>query len=399
MSQSPPPPPPPPPAASHHPSKVKLRTVSPTHYFPPSTPPPRTGSSVSPTGVYFFYGTLADPLMLREILGLESEPPRRPASLTGYKCMLWGQYPALLDGSGSTVEGVACYIQTEAQAAKLAAYETDHYHADPCRIDYTDEKEPAQAMGYTFRFVGNHNDLSDEEASTGRAGCQNKECKDQKVKIAKGELRCGTWVESERIKSWMWRHWGCVTPKLIVNLNEAVEELSPDDKDPEALDGFEDLQPEFQQKIVRALKQGHVDDEDWKGDVEMNRPGKTGFRVRVSKKKAAAAAAEDDSEAKSPEKPKKRGRAKAKDEDDEEKPPTAKKSRKSKAAEPSEDEDELSDESDAQPKKAAKRGRPAKKATEKKVPKANSGAKVSPVGADGETAQEKPKRGRKKKTA
>lgn len=46
-----------------------------------------------------------------------------------------------------------------------------------------------------------------EAASTGRAGCSNKECKDNKVKIAKGELRVGSWVENEKFQSWTWRHW------------------------------------------------------------------------------------------------------------------------------------------------------------------------------------------------
>ena len=31
------------------------------------------------------------------------------------------------------------------------------------------------------------------------------------------------------------------------------------------LDGYDELPPEDQEKIRKALKQGHVDDEDWKG--------------------------------------------------------------------------------------------------------------------------------------
>jgi ubiquitin-conjugating enzyme E2 O len=56
-----------------------------------------------------------------------------------------------------------------------------------------------------------------------------------------------------------------VTPKIISNLNETIEELSGDKKDPEAIDGFEDLSPENQERVVRALEQGHVDDDEWKG--------------------------------------------------------------------------------------------------------------------------------------
>lgn len=56
------------------------------------------------------------------------------------------------------------------------------------------------------------------------------------------------------------------------------------DGDPEMIDGLDDLPQEWQDKIVRAIEQGHVDDEDWKGDLEKNRPGQKGFRS--PKKKA-----------------------------------------------------------------------------------------------------------------
>ena len=58
-----------------------------------------------------------------------------------------------------------------------------------------------------FPYIERYPNLETEQASTGRAGCQNKECKDEKVKIAKGELRLGTWVDTERIQAFLWRHW------------------------------------------------------------------------------------------------------------------------------------------------------------------------------------------------
>lgn len=60
---------------------------------------------------------------------------------------------------------------------------------------------------------------------------------------------------------------GCVTPKLIGNLNEAIDEEGGDgeEKDYSVIDGYEDLSDELQEKIRGALEQGHVDDEDWKG--------------------------------------------------------------------------------------------------------------------------------------
>lgn len=47
-----------------------------------------------------------------------------------------------------------------------------------------------------------------EAAKTGRAGCKNKPCKDAGVKIQKGELRFGVWVElPDDRASFHWRHW------------------------------------------------------------------------------------------------------------------------------------------------------------------------------------------------
>ncbi|GAB1202064.1 hypothetical protein APSETT445_000675 [Aspergillus pseudonomiae] len=276
--------------------------------------------------------------------------------------------------------------------------------------------------------------LETEQASTGRAGCQNKECKDEKVKIAKGELRLGTWVDTERIQAFFWRHWGCVTPRIIASLNENLGD--GDEKDYEQLDGFEDLTPENQEKVKKALEQGHVDDEEWKGDVEMNRPGKNGFRVRGSKKKTAAAEPmynvskqcmqESEAEAKSPEpKTKKRGRQSIKDEaeghaeDHAEETPETKKPKtgaRGKRASQGKATKEEADDDAATPAKprATRKGRASKNDTEdKESPKAPTKAtkpaakrqrkaaakddEAEPV--EEEPAEEKPKRGRRKKTA
>jgi len=49
-----------------------------------------------------------------------------------------------------------------------------------------------------------------------------------------------------------------VSPKQIENLQKESE------GDMEYVDGFEDMTKEMQEKILRALEQGHVDDADWK---------------------------------------------------------------------------------------------------------------------------------------
>ena len=72
------------------------------------------------------------------------------------------------------------------------------------------------------------------------------------------------------------------------------------DDEPNNLDGYEDLPEDLQEKIRKALEDGHVADEDWSGvsvqnyfldsatyfgkDVEMNRAGKNGFRTPETKK-------------------------------------------------------------------------------------------------------------------
>ncbi|KAK4697265.1 hypothetical protein P7C71_g794, partial [Lecanoromycetidae sp. Uapishka_2] len=64
----------------------------------------------------------------------------------------------------------------------------------------------------------------------------------------------------------------------IVHVNEAIG------GDVEMLDGYEDVDAGIQAKIRKSLEEGHVPDEDWNGDVEMNRPGMNGFRTPASKK-------------------------------------------------------------------------------------------------------------------
>ncbi|KAL4912111.1 hypothetical protein BDW62DRAFT_195400 [Aspergillus aurantiobrunneus] len=158
----PPPPPPPPenPTSKVSPFVLKLRSAPPGNFFQPENPSQKYPST-APTGPYFFYGTLSDPALLRDVLGLESEPQLRPASVMGYKCKLWGQYPALLDAPGLVVHGAVYHVQTKKHAERLAGYETSNYRADPCRINYTDSNEPREEFGHTFKFVGNMNDLKE----------------------------------------------------------------------------------------------------------------------------------------------------------------------------------------------------------------------------------------------
>ncbi|KAI5290714.1 hypothetical protein KEM54_000686 [Ascosphaera aggregata] len=57
---------------------------------------------------------------------------------------------------------------------------------------------------------------------------------------------------------------GCVTPRQIAGIKETIGE----DHDFDLLDGFDEISEENQIKIKQAVEQGHVADEDWRGDVD-----------------------------------------------------------------------------------------------------------------------------------
>ncbi|KAI9831548.1 MAG: hypothetical protein M1819_004778 [Sarea resinae] len=235
-----------------------------------------------------------------------------------------------------------------------------------------------------------------ELASSNRAGCKNRECLDAKEKIPKGELRYGSWVDIGEHGSWSWKHWGCVTPVQIAKLIDYI------DGDLDMIDGYDEIPSELQEKVARAVEQGHVDDADWRGDVEMNRPGATSFRVKAKKTKKTKDfdpddSDEDDEESSSPKKSKaapKRGRPKKETVKEDEQGAPKQRGRPKKAAK----EETVEDSVPAQrgrPKKAVKeealeaaeekpapkkRGRPAKAAAEDAVEqpapkKANTKAK------------------------
>ncbi|KAF2727431.1 zf-PARP-domain-containing protein [Polyplosphaeria fusca] len=232
-----------------------------------------------------------------------------------------------------------------------------------------------------------------ELASAARAGCNNKECKDAKVKIQKDELRMGTMVTIMDHQSWQWRHWGCITPLQLAN----IQEDSGGDTD--LIDGYDELPSEWQTKIKTAIDNGHVPDEDWKGDVEVNRPGMKGFRVKAkaTPKKKKAAKIADEAE----EKPKKK-RGRANDEDDAAPAPKKTKGRAKKAQE--EVVVEAADE-EAEPEPKKTRGKRAAKKevvyeepedeAEVEAPKPKRGKKKTAVADEEKAAPQK--KGRKKK--
>ncbi|KAI0674578.1 poly polymerase and DNA-ligase Zn-finger region-domain-containing protein [Trametes maxima] len=127
-----------------------------------------------------------------------------------------------------------------------------------------------------------------EYASSSRSKCNGpKPCKG--TSIGKGELRFGSVVDFRGNTSFSWRHWGCVTPKIITNMKNSFDEA-------DELDGFDDLNDEDQDRVKKAWEEGHVASDD----------------VPESARKPEGE--EDDEEEE--EKPKKKGRAKKEVEDD-----------------------------------------------------------------------------------
>ena len=72
---------------------------------------------------------------------------------------------------------------------------------------------------------------------------------------------------------------GCVTGKQIEHVKEAIE------GDLDLFDGFEDIPEEDQARVKKALDDGIVAAEDWRGEAEANVPGGTGYQTKETKKK------------------------------------------------------------------------------------------------------------------
>jgi len=82
----------------------------------------------------------------------------QPARVESYKIMLWGQYPALVDGpNDSYVDSIAYVIKTEQQQKMLEHYETDVYRVEGIRITVKGE----MVSGRTFMWADDHAELTE----------------------------------------------------------------------------------------------------------------------------------------------------------------------------------------------------------------------------------------------
>ena len=104
---------------------------------------------------YFFYGTLADPVLLARLLSLPDNagpPVLVPASIYGGVLKTWrGKYKALVDGACTDyVHGSAFQVGSREQEDALLVYETENYEVVRCSISMRGR----MIQGLTFRFVG-----------------------------------------------------------------------------------------------------------------------------------------------------------------------------------------------------------------------------------------------------
>uniref|UniRef100_A0A093XZF1 PARP-type zinc finger-containing protein C13F5.07c n=1 Tax=Talaromyces marneffei PM1 TaxID=1077442 RepID=A0A093XZF1_TALMA len=230
-----------------------------------------------------------------------------------------------------------------------------------------------------------------EESPNKRAGCSVKACKDHKIKIQKGELRLGTWVDNERFQSWSYRHWGCVTVRVLANILEAIEENGEPNFD--VLDGFEDLSAENQTKIKEAILKGDIDEADKTDDAQneaSGSPKKAKADAKAKSKKRSRAQSDDEEEVPSKKTKKTKGGATVKEEPTEEKPLRSNRARKA-IKEESPGEEELP----IKPTKKAKGKTTVKEETDEEKPAKRSRARKT----NEETAQSGKPAKKSKKTA
>ncbi|KAK6529884.1 hypothetical protein TWF281_009040 [Arthrobotrys megalospora] len=117
--------------------------------------------------LFFFYGTLTIPEVLRRILDLAEDPILLKATTRTFKLKMWGPYPALVrpspDDPRDAVPGVAYAVETEEHLQRLVAYEGENYGINEILIEL---QEPGyQALnttyGKTFVWKGYPEELID----------------------------------------------------------------------------------------------------------------------------------------------------------------------------------------------------------------------------------------------
>ena len=109
---------------------------------------------------FFFYGTLTDPALLAEKLGLEELPVMRMGMVESYRVKMWGGYKALVGGQGlgEVLEGWVYMVRNREEVEKLAVWEGENYEVDVCDILVGGAE---RLLGNVFVFCGGVHELRD----------------------------------------------------------------------------------------------------------------------------------------------------------------------------------------------------------------------------------------------
>ncbi|EKM75837.1 hypothetical protein AGABI1DRAFT_116161 [Agaricus bisporus var. burnettii JB137-S8] len=146
-----------------------------------------------------------------------------------------------------------------------------------------------------------------EYSPSSRAKCKGpKPCAE--TVIVKGDLRFGTLLEIEGNLSYFWRHWGCVTPKILDDVKKSIGAVTE-------IHGYEDLNDEDKAKVSTALDEGHVADADIPDSARKPEGEEEG---KVAMNAAEKADADEDGEGEVTGKPEKAKATKTKAEEGEE---------------------------------------------------------------------------------
>lgn len=72
--------------------------------------------------------------------------------------------------------------------------------------------------GISSTLAGPFTDWPSEISPNNRAGCSASKCKEEGVKILKGEIRQGVMVTFQDKQSWKYRHWyACISSRSSMN--------------------------------------------------------------------------------------------------------------------------------------------------------------------------------------
>jgi hypothetical protein len=126
------------------------------------------------TGWHFLQGPLTDRSNLAVVInGGTSEGEERldlrAASVAGFRTMLRGSEPVLVEDDSTVIRGVAVKVETSTQARRLVGHHAEAYMAKPCAIRFENEKDASGSVdGVTFVWTGPLDDLRDVRSNSPR---------------------------------------------------------------------------------------------------------------------------------------------------------------------------------------------------------------------------------------